>query len=227
MHTWSLLRIEINIKHLVPHLQDPLPLRYTQVTFDIFDMAANEDLVHGWVSTNCGRGTSDILWSCLATILLCVWTVLHLPIPCCSRFEDGELVPGEPSRSLRNWVIGSGITPALISVVAPKFLTLMAIAECIKAWQSQKQMTQMNWTLTHTFFLHMGGFCLETPSGLRLQLDEREVINAISAGARKVTQPPDWLPKLAKVKEAHINDHAKSSLFTKLVACSQALWLVT
>ena len=84
-------------------------------------MAASEDLVHGWVSTHCGRGTSDILWSCLATILLSVWTVIHLPVPCCSRFEDGKLVSGEPSRSWRNWVIRSGTVPAVTSIIAPEF----------------------------------------------------------------------------------------------------------
>lgn len=190
-------------------------------------MAAKEQLVHGWHSPDCGRGTSDILWSCLATILLCVWTVIHLPIPCCSRFEDGTIVSGEPSRSWRNWFIRSGIVPAVISVVAPEFLTVTALGECIGAWEIRKQMTQINWTLTHSFFLHMGGFCLETPSGLRLQLDARMVTNAISAGTRKGTRSPDWLPKLEKVKETHINDHAKSNPLTKLVACGQALWLVT
>ena len=73
----------------------------------------------------------------------------------------------------------------------------------------------------------MGGFCLETPSGLRLQLDEIQVANGISVGVRKGTHSPDWLPKLEKVKEAHINDHAKSNPLTKFVACGQALWLVT
>ena len=182
-------------------------------------MAGNGDLVHGWHSTDCGRGTSDILWSCLATILLCVWTVIHLPVPCCSRFEDGEIVPGEPSRSRRNWVIRSGIVPAVISVIAPEFLTYTAIIEFAEAWMVKKKLMKMEWTLTHAFYFNMGGFCLETPSGSRLQLDNTEQLSRVPS--------PEWLSELEKVKEEHIDDHSKSNSLTKFIACGQALWLVT
>ncbi len=183
-------------------------------------MAANESLVHGWVSTDCGRGTSDILWSCLATILLCVWTVIHLPIPCWSRFEDGKLVPGESTRSWRRWIVSSGIVPAFISIVAPEFLTVGAISEFFNARSIRKKMTLTSWTLTHAFFLSAGGFCLETPSGSRVQIDEDGIESALS-------EHPDWLSKLESVKEADISDHAKSNPLAKLVTCSQTLWLIT
>ena len=168
---------------------------------------------------DCGRGTSDILWSCLSTILLCVWTVIHLPVPCCSRFEHGKLVPGEPSRSRRNWIIRSAIVPAFISVIAPEILTYTAIVEFSEAWNVRKMSTKLDWTLTHAFFLNMGGFCLETPSGSRLQLDNVKQLRSAPT--------PEWLPELEKVNEDHIDDHAKSNSLTKCIACGQALWLVT
>lgn len=183
-------------------------------------MGANEDSVHGWISTDCGRGTSDILWSCLATIFLCVWTVIHLPVPCCSRFEDGRIVPGEPSRSWGNWFIKSGIVPAVISVIAPEFLPFIAILEFLEAWNIRKEMKHLNWTVTQAFFLGMGGFCLETPHGLRQQLHIDDVLSAVS-------KPPGWLSKLEMVKDSHVNDYAKSNPLVKLIACGQALWLVT
>ena len=182
-------------------------------------MAGNNDLVHGWHSTDCGRGTSDILWSCLSTVLLCVWTVIHLPVPCCSRFENGKLVAGEPVRSRRNWIIRSGIVPAVISVIAPEFLTLAAISEFVEAWIVKKKLMKMEWTLTHAFFFNMGGFRLETPSGIRLQLDDVEQLSSVPT--------PEWLSELEKVEEEHIDDHAKSNSLTKCIACVQALWLVT
>lgn len=183
-------------------------------------MAMNDDLVYGWVSTHCGRGTSDILWSCLATIILCVWTVIHLPVPCCMRFDKGRLVPGEPPRSFRNWVIRSGIVPAVTSVIAPEWLTMLAISELLGARTTQKKMTQYSWTLTHGFFVNMGGFCLETPGGVRLQINDE-----LLSTARK--KHSNWLSELEKVKEDSINDHAKSNPLTKFIACGQALWLVT
>ena len=195
-------------------------------------MATNEDLVHGWYSTDCGRGTSDILWSCVTTILLSVWTVIHLPVPYCSRREKGQLIAGKPSQTLRNWIIRSGIVTALISIVVPELLTITAIGKLTSAWQIQekiKSTMESKWTLTHTFFLQMGGFCLESPSGLRRQVEgDHELLSAIpQAGSEKGRACPDWLSALEKVTEDQINHHAKSSPLTKSIACSQALWLMT
>lgn len=40
------------------------------------------EIAPGWVyCTPNGRGTWDILWSCLITLTLCVWTALHLNVP--------------------------------------------------------------------------------------------------------------------------------------------------
>ena len=108
----------------------------------------------------------------------------------------------------------------MISVIAPEFITYMAMGDLYAAWLIQRQMKQMEWTLTHAFFLHMGGFYLETPSGLRMQFDVNQLLSAIANSA-------DWLRQLEKVEEHHINDHAKSNPVTKLIACGQALWLVT
>lgn len=35
----------------------------------------------GWTSSPNGRGTIDILWTCVSTLLICTWTVLHRNIP--------------------------------------------------------------------------------------------------------------------------------------------------
>ena len=193
-------------------------------------MATREDLVYGWVSTNCGRGTSDILWSCLATIFLCVWTVIHLPVPCHSRIENGILMPGEPQSSTKNWFIKSGIVTGLTSIMGPEFLTAMAVSELSEAWRTQKRMqqsTNKRLTLTHSFFLHMGGFCLESPSGFRLQLEESDIEHAISGDPQASAQSLDWLFKLQKMPEDRIQGHAKSDQLTKLISCFEALWLVT
>ena len=196
---------------------------------NISAMATQEELVYGWVSTNCGRGTSDILWSCLATIFLCVWTVIHLPVPLCSRIETDTLVPGEPESSTRKWVINSGIVTGLASVVLPEFLTGMAVSELFEAWGTQKGMqrsTNKSWTLTHSFFLHMGGFCLESPSGFRLQLEESDIEHAISGDPQASAHSLEWLSKIQKVSKDQIHGHAKSNHLTKLISCVQTLWLI-
>lgn len=136
------------------------------------------------------------------------------------RFDKGQLVAGEPPRSLRNWLIRSGIVPAVISVIVPEWLTYLAIQEVMEARRTQRRITQHNWTLTHGFFVNMGGFCLETPEGLHLQINDELLYNAEEKHS-------NWLSELEKVKEDLINDHAKSNPLTKFIACGQALWLVT
>ena len=187
-------------------------------------MPANDGLVHGWVSTHCGRGTSDILWSCLATIFLCVWTVIHMPLPC---------YRGERSLSMRQRIVRSGIGPALISVIAPEFLAITALYDLANAWEEKeeiKRFIQADWTLTHQFFVDMGGLCLRSPSGRHLQLGAKEVITAVEKshnGDKQTTNHIDWMSELEELTTDQIKDLAKSDTLTKLIACGQALWLVT
>ena len=37
--------------------------------------------VHGWISEPSGRGTAGLLYNCLITIFLCVWSAMHIHIP--------------------------------------------------------------------------------------------------------------------------------------------------
>ncbi|KAN0076543.1 hypothetical protein V8E54_006685 [Elaphomyces granulatus] len=37
--------------------------------------------VHGWISEPSGRGTASVLYTCLITIFLCVWSAMHINIP--------------------------------------------------------------------------------------------------------------------------------------------------
>lgn len=137
------------------------------------------------------------------------------------RFNNGELIPGKPPRSLRTWTIRSGIVPTVIGIITPKFLIFTTIGELIEAFNSQKKLSQMNWTLTHGFFLCMGGFCLETPAGYACSSIKTHVQQLLTK-----VQHLDWYSKLQRVKEYHITDHVKSNSLSKFIACSQALWLV-
>ena len=57
-----------------------LILLITLLTAAVVD-ARNDTIVHGWVSEPQGRGTTSIVYSCLGTVLICTWSVLHLDVP--------------------------------------------------------------------------------------------------------------------------------------------------
>lgn len=170
-------------------------------------------LTHGWVSTNCGRGTIDILWSCLVTMFLCVYTVIHLPVP---HYR------GEGPRKLREKIVRTKLVPALICIIAPEILALLAVCELMHARESSRYMGRIikrQATLTHGFFLDMGGFCLKTPGGRYHQVSRRDLEHlegniGLDLGDFTVSQE-------------RISDLGKADFLTKTLACVQALWLAT
>ena len=93
-----------------------------------------------------------------------------------------------------------------------------------------KNLTRWNWTLTHQFFLDMGGVCLKSPSGEHAQIGTAEVIRAVEKyhdDSKQTTNHSGWTRELENISEDQIKDLAKSDTLTKLIACGQALWLVT
>ncbi|RAH63554.1 hypothetical protein BO85DRAFT_444801 [Aspergillus piperis CBS 112811] len=115
-----------------------------------------------FVSAPNTRGTLQILWSSLFTILACTWTVLHLNVP--------EYAPKPEIKDFKKWLkwmVDKYQHPTkwfLLTVLAPEI-------PFAKYWDDQVRghslfyhyeavFRKKNWTRTHVLFANMGGFAL-------------------------------------------------------------------
>ncbi len=194
-------------------------------TFAIQNLT-DSTLVRGFVTADCGRGTIDILWSCLTAIFLSIWTVIHLPVP---SFDI------ERPDNFRRKVVRSRVGASLIALVAPEVMLYVALGENTEAYAARKQLEKfsIDANLTHGFFLEMGGFCLKAPTGRCHQLQIEDIENAITASntaARSkvgLSHSEEWVRELKLIKESDIEDLRKSDSITKFFACFQGLWILT
>ncbi|KAK0514886.1 hypothetical protein JMJ35_002265 [Cladonia borealis] len=209
-------------------------------------------LVRGFVTADYGRGTIDILWSCLTAIFLSIWTVIHLPVPC---FDIDR------PDNFRRKVVRSRVGASLLALLAPELMLCIALLEIISAYATGKKLEKLSIeaNLAYGFFLDMGGFCLRAPTGRCHQLRIGDIEKAITAsnptaGIKDATTASDtpaglkdditasdtaveikdalshskeWVQELKRIKESDIEDLAKSDSVTKFFACFQGLWVLT
>ena len=192
-------------------------------------------LVHGFVTADCGRGTIDILWSCLTAIFLSIWTVIHLPVPC---FDI------ERPDNFRRKVVRSRVGPSVIALLAPEFMLCFALIDCFSAYATKKKLENLSIDakLAHGFFLGMGGICLRAPTSRCHQLRREDIEKAITASNTTagikdaatavliedaLSHSKEWVQELKRIKESDIEDLAKSDSVTKFFACFQGLWVLT
>jgi hypothetical protein len=115
------------------------------------------------VSSTDVRGTLDILWSCLFTLLICTWTVQHLNVPKqtpdCDKLKERLFETLKRSRTKIKWMI--------VTLMVPEFLVGRAIQDYMMAKKSRHDMRKfaqadrVEWTWTHAYYANMGGFILE------------------------------------------------------------------
>jgi hypothetical protein len=113
-----------------------------------------------FVSSSNVRGTLDILWSCLLTIILCTWTVQHLNIP-------------EESPESTTWaqklkqILKSSWTKLkwnLVALISPEAAVGKAYQDLMMARRSVREMAELAnvdniaWTMVHAQYANMGGF---------------------------------------------------------------------
>lgn len=111
----------------------------------------------GFVDDPAGRGTSGLILSCLLTLVLCVWSALHLNVP-------------PPGRTRRQsfWTNVIWITAG---IYAPEMVVFTAWRQWSSAKLLYKRVHQHrpksdvvakhSWTMTHSFFACTGGFALD------------------------------------------------------------------
>lgn len=89
----------------------------------------NSSDYHGFVSPPAGRGTIDIVWSCLLTLVFCIWTSMHLDMP---GVDDTK-------RDIILEKIGSPFATAM----APEVMTAAAMDQFFTAYRQAQRIRQM------------------------------------------------------------------------------------
>ena len=125
----------------------------------------------GWVSSPDGRGTLDIIWSCLLTTVLCTWTTLHLNVP--ARHDT----------YLQRFLLRLRWT--MIAYVAPEAIVGFAAGQRAEARRSVEAFNEagyQGWTLRHAFYANMGGFLLASPDSKAFPVNSAQLLYLIRNG---------------------------------------------
>ncbi|KXN83311.1 hypothetical protein AN958_01593 [Leucoagaricus sp. SymC.cos] len=154
------------------------------------------------------RSTPQIVWTCLATIFACTWVAIHpnLPGPYDSGFQ----------RFRRRTTI------AFVAIIAPELIAIRAATQLDSARKIKDEFNKRfnngikGWTLTHGFFIQMGGFMMYHEDKPVQVLTWNRLLAAIERGEIDVPQVP----------EEDITDKSKGDGLTKLVVVLQTTWFV-
>lgn len=116
-----------------------------------------------FVSSPDTRGTLDIFWSCLLTIIACTWSIQHLNLP--EQRSNHHLGwKREIIWSLKGF--WSNAKWMIATMIAPEYVLGKALGDFVAAREYKRLMRafaendNVEWNLVHGFFANMGGFVL-------------------------------------------------------------------
>ncbi|KAK4463590.1 hypothetical protein QBC42DRAFT_265166 [Cladorrhinum samala] len=127
-------------------------------------LEAFDGRIKGWVGQPDFRGTWDIIWTSLATIFICTFTLLCLNVP--AKQETFLIL-------FRRRVLWMGL-----AIVAPEIVLTYAAGQWSRAKHSMRDFHAagyQQWTMRMAFFADMGGFVLETADGLSFPLNAKQL----------------------------------------------------
>ncbi|KAK4167168.1 hypothetical protein QBC43DRAFT_312281 [Cladorrhinum sp. PSN259] len=169
-------------------------------------MASNETDFVGWTKSPDGRGTLDIVLSCLITTFLCCWTSVYPNIPAPG---DGIWAPFRDKLGL-----------ACLGLLGPDFVMVLAIGQRSSARRSVAKFHQngyTQWTITHGFFADMGGFVLTADDLPRpIPLNAEQLFYLVK---NSYVEYPD-------ITAADLKDRNKSDGLARLLTIWQGTWFL-
>ncbi|KAF8865198.1 hypothetical protein BDZ45DRAFT_668641 [Acephala macrosclerotiorum] len=175
------------------------------------NITAQSTPLQGWTSSPDGRGTIDIVSSCIFTIFICIWSVL-----CVNIGPPGESTISQFLQKLKL---------ALICVLGPDFLLLLVIGQWESARNSCRQFKEAGlngWSMRHAFYADMGGFVVRTSDGVTWPLDANQLHYLIAQG---------WIKKPVLttniiLKKSDIDDRNKQNALVRAFSIAQILWFL-
>lgn len=129
------------------------------------------------------RGTMDLLWSSLLTIVACTWTIQHPNVP-----EQHEVLVGRKANFLKavkdclndaKWMIFAIFAPELIIAAATHdFVSARNTHQRLLSIANSKD--KVTWTITHTYLRIWGGLFLGA-SLSKAKMNQSPPINHITS----------------------------------------------
>lgn len=174
------------------------------------------------------RGTIDLLWSSLLTLVACTWTIQHPNVP-----EQHEGLVERRANFLK--AVKDCLNDAkwmICTILAPEVIITAATHDFVSARNTHKRLLsianskdKVNWTITHTYFANMGGFVLRgiTQRGE----DESNPPNKpyhLTAYSMIILRDGGFIPRLPDIRTEDIKDRCKDDMFVKAIALAQILW---
>ena len=156
----------------------------------------------GWTSGPAGRGTLDIIWSCVITMFLCSWSILclNVPGPTETRFQVlwrkasltalgvmcpeltfsfayGQWLQARQSVQHFNKAAPGDSLPSHRRSKLEKIKDIFSQVDRVSENRSTKR-----WTMKEAYFAEMGGFRLRTKDFALFPLDAEQVYYLVSHG---------------------------------------------
>ncbi|KAF8657422.1 hypothetical protein AX16_002219 [Volvariella volvacea WC 439] len=148
------------------------------------------------------RTLFDILYSCIGVILLCTYISMHHNIP-------------DQNDSWRK-VMWMKIRTTLYALIAPEMVIMWAIRQRIMAGKIVQENNHRGWTMTHGFFVQMGGL-----------VQHIDGVYRVAGVTNPQNRSVDWKSmKIPHIPEKEIKDRGKGDLLAKAIVIIQTTWFV-
>jgi hypothetical protein len=159
----------------------------------------------GWVGACNERGSLDLVWSCLSTLFICLWVMLHLNVP--------------SAREPQRYVVLRKLRWFILAILMPETLLLASGGQWASAHRSKADMKGLghaNWTMAHGFYANSGGFLLHCSDFAPFPVTAKQIAYLVRH---------NYIPCPCITKQ-EIFDKSKADMFTKSLACLQTSWFV-
>ncbi|KAE9394458.1 hypothetical protein BT96DRAFT_738867, partial [Gymnopus androsaceus JB14] len=159
----------------------------------------------GWVSSPNTRGTMTIIFTCLKALLIPLYSAFHVDIP---TYPAGSF-----TRLYRRfkWTV--------VGLIMPEIAVVLSLAQHSDSWASKDSDLFQRWTLTHGFYITMGGFVIVRNDKQRLPVNFKQLV--ILKQHR-----PDFIPWLSALTRESIADKSKADALVKIIALTQTTYLL-
>ncbi|CZR66249.1 uncharacterized protein PAC_16150 [Phialocephala subalpina] len=205
----------------------------------------------GWVSGPNGRGTADLVISCLLTLGLCVWSALHLNIPAKDESRRqywlrrvkwsvcGVLIPEiVVLLAWRQWTSAGRLTSGVNKVLndaehqssssnASSTSKSSGVDEPENQYRGLFPQRKHPWTNVHSFYAGAGGFVFDLE-----QSDGGYGVEPFISSPQRLTLTAHGVLLLAKcgllpdLDEREIQDKSKTDGLAKALVLLQASWML-